>query len=81
LNAISLNVTQFDVPVETKFNGSASTNSNRRADQRNRTRLEQKRDQNAETAEPSTRSVPISFVRRATAAYIVFIPQSPLRPP
>ena len=25
LNAISLNVTQFDVPVDTKFNGSAST--------------------------------------------------------
>lgn len=25
LNAISLNVTQFDVPVETKFNGNAST--------------------------------------------------------
>ena len=77
LNAISLNVTQFEVPVETKFNGSANRipitapisaiaiDSNRNV-ARILSRLNQ-----------STRNVPISFVRRATAAYIVFMPAKP----
>ena len=77
LNAISLNVTQFDVPVETKFNGNASripiaapikaiaTDS-----KRNATSM-------LNLPNPSTRNVPISFVRRATAAYIVFMPAKP----
>ena len=77
LNAISLNVTQFDVPVETKFNGSANkipiaAPINAIATDSNRNAIKMLIRLN-----PSTRSVPISFVRRATAAYIVFMPANP----
>lgn len=77
LKAISLNVTQFDVPVETKFNGNDSTipiaapiKAIATDSKRNAIRM-------LILPKPRTRSVPISFVLRATAAYIVFMPAKP----
>src|ERR1044071_10424557 len=77
LNAISLNVTQFDVPVETKFNGNANKipiaapiSAIATDSKRNAVRM-------LNRLNPSTRSVPLSLVRRATAAYIVFMPAKP----
>src|SRR6476660_7536074 len=74
LKAISLKVAQFEVPVETKFNGSANPIPNAAPitaidmdSRRNATRM-------LSLLKPSTRSVPISLVLRATAAYIVFMP-------
>ena len=77
LKAISLKVVKFAVPVEIKFSGRANripmatpmiaiaTDSRTKAIKILRRR------------NPSTRSVPISFVLLATAAYIVFIPAKP----
>ena len=74
LNAISLNVTKLAVPVETKFNGNvnripiaAPTIEIATASNTNAIRMLRR-------LKPNTRSVPISLVRLATAAYIVFMP-------
>ena len=77
LKAISLNVTQFEVPVETKFNGSdnkipiaAPIKAMETDSKRNAIRM-------LILLKPRTRNVPISFVLRATAAYMVFMPAKP----
>ena len=77
LNAISLKVAQFEVPVDTKFNGRVSKIPSAAPIRATPTDSSKKAIKILVRLKPSTRNVPISFVRRATLAYIVFMPANP----
>ena len=73
LKLVSLKVTKFPIPVVTPFKGKAITHANSPPSSDSNSDSIRKLSVMLPRVKPRMRSVPTSFARRATAAYMVFI--------